>query len=293
MRVSFRLVGRWGVVAESFAVGAEEVAVCEPSDDAFAVCVEDREAVVVGGAESPDGFLKRLIDAKRGGLVYECARVFRAWGVGECLFDVACRDDAEERPVVADHWERVGALGGEAVEDVLKGLVGVQWLRQRAGRLGDRDLRHQAGPGGCVDVDAATAEFERVDRLARHGVGYRCRDDDGDHQWQDHSVVAGEFEDDQDCGDRRSGSGGEHGAHPDKLISEIYGEHWNQSNDVVSVLAKAVSVASYWISQNYKGKGSWVGNPKAVEKDLIALAFEFYNEENKQKNGPDELPVDE
>lgn len=70
-----------------------------------------------------------------------------------------------------------------------------------------------------------------------------------------------------------------------KLISEIYGEHWNQSNDVVSVLAKAVSVASYWISQNYKGKGSWVGNPKAVEKDLIALAFEFYNEENKQKNG--------
>jgi hypothetical protein len=78
---------------------------------------------------------------------------------------------------------------------------------------------------------------------------------------------------------------------------------WNHRNEVLRVLGKAVGIAAWWISEDCKlhpptsssiiGQGSWVGNPKAVEKDLIALAFEFYNEENKQRNGLDELPVDE
>lgn len=103
MRVTFCLLGRRGDVAESFAVGAQEISVCEPSDDAFAVCVQDREALVVGGTEQPDGFLERLVDAERRGLVYDGARVLRAWRAGKCLFDVARRDHAEERAVVADH----------------------------------------------------------------------------------------------------------------------------------------------------------------------------------------------
>jgi predicted nucleotidyltransferase len=78
---------------------------------------------------------------------------------------------------------------------------------------------------------------------------------------------------------------------------------WNHKNEVLQVLGKAVGIASWWISEDCKlhppnsssviGQGSWVGDPKAVEKDLIALAFEFYNEEKKKKNGPNELPVDE
>jgi predicted NAD/FAD-binding protein len=80
-------------------------------------------------------------------------------------------------------------FGGEAREHVVERLLRSQRQRQRLCRLPDRDLRHQVGGGRRVDVDSAAAQLERVDRVARRRVGERGRDNDGDHQRQDHAVI--------------------------------------------------------------------------------------------------------
>jgi len=85
------------------AVGAKQPPVCEPADHAHAVCVEDRQALIVGRAQRPYCVLERLVQPQLRGLVQERLGVEVVGGASNRLLDVGGGDDAEQHAVAIDH----------------------------------------------------------------------------------------------------------------------------------------------------------------------------------------------
>ncbi len=70
-----------------------------------------------------------------------------------------------------------------------------------------------------------------------------------------------------------------------KVIVAVQQAVWNQSNEILRVMGKSFSVATWWISESCRlhpveGRKEWE-DPKIVEKDIIALAVELHNKEKE------------
>lgn len=68
-----------------------------------------------------------------------------------------------------------------------------------------------------------------------------------------------------------------------KVVLMAQQQVWNQSNEVLRVMSKAFSVATWWISEDCRlhpveGRKQWE-NQKQVEADIIALAIELHKKE--------------
>lgn len=70
-----------------------------------------------------------------------------------------------------------------------------------------------------------------------------------------------------------------------KVLVAVQQAVWNQNNEILRVMGKAFSVATWWISESCKlhpveGRKEWE-DQKNVEKDIVALAIELHGKEKE------------
>ena len=140
-----------------------------------------------------------------------------AVAVHDRVVQVGPGDDTDKLPLL-QHRERHVTRIFEPADGHLERRVGRERHHIARHRLLDGEHAHQVLLGTEVDVDAALRQLGGVNRVLRHYVADRVRNDARQHQRQDNLVVASHLEQQHDGGEGPARRRRSEGGHPHQRV---------------------------------------------------------------------------